>query len=105
LLASTGGHVDGARRAASAGTSPAAVVALSAAADAAVLPAKVADEVRVAALAAPLRSTMVLAAIVAVLVGLPAVLRRRATAAGSRQRSLRARRHTIALRAPPLTFA
>lgn len=104
LVAATGGLAEGPNDVVPAGTAPAAVGVLSAAADAAVLPAKVADDVRVAAQGAPLR-TLVLAGFVALLVGLPAVLRRRATAAASTHRPLRARRHAIALRAPPLQFA
>jgi hypothetical protein len=104
LVAAAGGHTETARHAVSAGGSPAAVGVLSATADAAVLPARVADEVRVAAQSAPVR-TLVLAAFVAVLVGLPAVLGRRTSSAAPTQRPLRARRHVIALRAPPLQFA
>jgi hypothetical protein len=104
LVAATGGLVHDGDRAVSAGATRAAVGALSATADAAVLPARVADEVRVAAQGAPLR-TLVLAAFLAELVGLPAVLRRRASSAAPAQRPLRARRHAIALRAPPLQFA
>ena len=54
--------------------------------------------------AAPLR-ILVLAAVLAVFVGLPPVLRRRTVAPGREFQPLRARRHTIALRAPPLRFA
>lgn len=104
LVAAIGGLVESPGQAPGTGTAPAAVGVLSASTDAAVLPAKVADEVRVAAQGAPVRS-LVLAAIVAVLVGLPAVLRRKASAAGPTHRPLRARRCTIALRAPPLQLA
>ena len=104
LMAATGGLAHGPDHAASDRAAAPAVMMMSAMADAAVLPAKVADEVRVVAQRAPLR-TLVLAACVAALVGLPAVLRRRATAAASTHRPLRARRHAIALRAPPLQFA
>lgn len=77
---------------------------LSQTADAAVLPAGIADDVRAAGQAAPLR-VGVLAAFLGVLVGLPAVLRRRSSLGGNHSQPLRARRHTIALRAPPLQFA
>jgi hypothetical protein len=85
-------------------TLPAAVGVLAQTADVAVLPARIADDVRAAGQAAPPR-ILVLAAVLAVLVGLPAVLRRQAAAAGHDARPLRSRRHTIALRAPPLQFA
>ena len=104
LVAATGGPAEDHRYSASSGASPAAVGMLSATADPAVLPAKVADEVRVAAQSAPLR-ILFMAAVVAVLAGLPAVLRRRASAHGPTPRPLRARRHAIALRAPPLQLA
>lgn len=104
VVAATAGLGESRNQAESTGSTPAAVGVLSASADAAVLPAKVADEVRVAAHGSPVR-TMVVAAVVAVLIGLPAVLRRRASAAAPAHRPLRARRHAIALRAPPLQFA
>ena len=72
--------------------------------DAAVVPGRVADEVRATSHGAPLR-LLILSAVLAVLVGLPAVLRRRLTSGGHDHRPLRARRHSIALRAPPLQFA
>jgi hypothetical protein len=104
LLAATGGLVDAGRQAGSATATPAAVGVLSATADSAILPARIADEVRVAAQSAPTR-LLVLGAVLAVLVGLPAAARRRASAAAALYRPLRARRCTIALRAPPLLFA
>jgi len=104
LVAATGGQGETSQHAVSAVGAAAAVGVLSATSDAAVLPAKVADEVRVAAQGAPLR-TQILAAVLAVLVGLPAVLRRRAIAAAPAHRALQARRYAIALRAPPLQFA
>ena len=103
LLAATGGHLSG-RSAVSATTSPSAVGIMSPAADAAVLPAKVADEIRVSTHFSSARM-LVWVAVLAVLVGLPAVMRRRAAAAGSEHRRLRARRHAISLRAPPLQLA
>ena len=104
LLVATTAHLGGSRDEAVTRPAPAAVAILSQTADAAVLPARIADDVRAAGQAAPLRA-LVLAAVLAVLLGLPAVLRRRASAAGSESHPLRARRHTIALRAPPLQFA
>ena len=104
VVAGTGGLAQSRDQAPSAGAAPAAVGVLSPAADAAVLPARVAHEVRVAAQGSPVR-TMLVAAIVAVLIGLPSVLRRRATATASTHRPLRVRRHAIALRAPPLQLA
>lgn len=103
LLAATTAHLAAGEEPAPP-TQPAAVGVLAQTADVAVLPARIADDVRAAGQAAPLR-ILVLAAILAVLVGLPAVLRRRATAAGHDAQPLRSRRHTIALRAPPLQFA
>ena len=104
LVAATTAHLYGPRDEAVAEAPAAAPGVLSQTSDAAVLPARIADEVRAAGQAAPLR-VLVLAAVLAVLVGLPAVLRRRASAAGHGSQPLRARRHTIALRAPPLQFA
>lgn len=104
LLAATTTHLAGPRDQAGPETRPAAVGVLSQAADAAVLPARIADDVRAAGQAAPQR-VFPLAAVLAVLVGLPAVLRRRTSSGGHDSQPLRARRHTIALRAPPLQFA
>jgi hypothetical protein len=104
LLAAAGGHLADARSALPAGDIPAAVALMTRVPDAAVIPARVADEVRVASQGAPLR-LLVLAAVLAVLVGLPAVQHRRASSFALDHRPLRARRHTIALRAPPLQFA
>lgn len=104
LLAASTAHLGGLRDEAAPRTPPAAVAVLPQTPDAAVLPARIAGDARAAGQAAPLR-VLVLAAVLAVLVGLPAVLRRRVSAAGHHARPLRARRHTIALRAPPLQFA
>ena len=104
LLAATAGHLSGPSDSASGTTSPSAVGILSPAADAAVLPAKVADEIRVSTHFSTARM-LVWIAVLAVLVGLPAVVRRRAAVAGSDHRRLRARRHAISLRAPPLQLA
>jgi hypothetical protein len=83
---------------------PAAVGALSAAADPAVLPAKVTDDVRAATSHTPLRG-LVLAALLTAAVALPAAFRRRASAFRRDQRPLHSRRSAIALRAPPLQLA
>ncbi|MGI8810510.1 MAG: hypothetical protein ACR2KK_22200 [Acidimicrobiales bacterium] len=104
LLAATAGHLSGPPDAVSEGATPAAVGVLSAAADAAVLPARLGDDVRVSAQLSTSRFLM-LGAALAVLVGLPAVLRRRTAVAGRDDKRLRVRRHVIALRAPPLQLA
>lgn len=104
LLAVTTAHLAAPGDAAVPPTPPAAVGVVSQAPDAPVLPARIADEVRAGGQAASLRIP-VLGAVVAVLVGLPAVLRRRMSAAGHDAQPRRARRHTISLRAPPLQFA
>lgn len=104
LLAATTAHLAGPRHVAGPETPATAVGALSQTQVAAVLPARIADDVRAAGQAAPLRVVAV-AAVLAVLVGLPAVLRRRTSTGGHGSQPLRARRHTIALRAPPLQFA
>ena len=104
LLAATAGHLAGPRHVAGPETPPAAVGVLSQTQDAAVLPGRIADDVRAAGQAAPMR-VFVVAAVLAVLVGLPALLRRRTSTGGQDSQPLRARRHTIALRAPPLQFA
>jgi hypothetical protein len=104
LLAAGGGYLAGTDRPATAGMPPAVVGLLSQTPDAAIMPARIADEVRAAGAAAPLR-VLVVAGMLALLAGLPAPLRRRIAAPGNEHRPLRARRHTIALRAPPLRFA
>ena len=104
LLAAAGGHLASPRQPLPAAEMPAAVGALRGATDAAVIPARVADEVRAASHGAPLR-LLFFAAILAVVIGLPAVLRRRTSSAERAHQPLRARRHAIALRAPPLRFA
>lgn len=105
LIAATAAHLGGPQDQAGPETLPAAVGVLSQAADAAILPARIADDVRAAAgQAGPLR-VFVLAAVLAGLVGLPVMLRRRTSAGGHDSHPLRARRHTIALRAPPLQLA
>lgn len=104
LLAATAAHLGDPRDHAGLEALPSAVGVLSQSPDAAVLPARIADDVRAAGQASPLR-VFVVAAVLAGLVGLPAVLRRRISAGGHDSQPLRARRHTIALRAPPLQFA
>jgi hypothetical protein len=104
LLAASGGPLAGTDRLASSNVLPAAVGVLSQAPDAAIIPARIAAEIRAGGATAPLR-VLVIAAVLAMLAGLPAILRRRTAAPGSEHRPLRARRHTIALRAPPLRFA
>ena len=104
LLAAAGGHLASPRDTIPAAEMPAAVGVLTGGPDAAVIPARIADEVRAPSHGAPLRLLVVNAAL-AVLVGLPAVLRLSLTSAGDDDQPLRARRHAIALRAPPLQFA
>ena len=104
LVAATAGHVSGPRDAVSGHATSPAVGILAAAADGAVLPAKVADDIRVNAHFSASR-TLALTAVPALLIALPALMRRRAAVAGQDHQRLRARRHAIALRAPPLRFA
>jgi hypothetical protein len=104
LVAATTAHLAGPRAQTAPEALGAAVGVLSQTPDAAVLPARIADDVRAAGQAAPLRVILV-AAVLAVLVGLPGVLRRRTAPGGHDSQPLRARRHTITLRAPPLQFA
>lgn len=103
LLAAAAGHLSGPGDALSRTTAPVAVGILSSAPDAAVLPARISEEVRVNAQISTSR-LLVLVAALAVLVGLPAAMCHRATVAGRDDKRLRARRHAIALRAPPLQF-
>lgn len=104
LLGATSAHLGAPVQTVAAGAPPAAVGVVSQTSDAALLPARVAGELHAASQAAPLR-TLVVAAVLALLVGLPAVLRRRHAVDGGGTQPLRNRRHTIALRAPPLQFA
>ena len=101
LVATASAQVDGGRHPVTGAPPLAAVGVLSAAADAAVVPPRAGDELRGVATGASLR-ILVLAAVLAVLVGLPAVLRRASAACGRASQPLRARRYTITLRAPPL---
>ena len=104
LLAAAGGQFAGAPEPAVTGQRPDTVGVLSPASDAAIIPARIADEVRSGGSAVTLR-ILAVAAVLAALVGLPAALRRRAALPGLDHQPLRSRRHTIALRAPPLQFA
>ncbi|HEX2046477.1 MAG TPA: hypothetical protein VHF27_01855 [Acidimicrobiales bacterium] len=104
LLAAGGGLTGGAPDRPPEGAPEPAVAVLSAAADVAVLPARLVDDVRSAASAGPSR-VVVLGAVLASLLGLPALVRGGAPPAGRGRRALRTRRHAIALRAPPLAFA
>ena len=103
LVAATAGQVSGPHDGVSSNATSAAVRILGPAADAAVLPAKVADEIRVSAHFSTSRA-LVLMAVLALLIALPALMRRRAAVAGRDHQRLRTRRHAIALRAPPLQF-
>ena len=102
LVAATAGHVS--RDAVSSHATSPAVGILAPAADVAVLPAKLADDIRVSAHFSTSRA-LVLVAVLALLIALPAVMRRRAAVAGRDKQRLRIRRHAIALRAPPLQLA
>ena len=82
----------------------AAVGVLSVTFDAAILPPRAADELRLSSAGAPLR-ILVLAAVLAALVALPTVLRRTSSTGGRGEQPLRWRRYAIALRAPPLRLA
>lgn len=104
LLAVIAGQPGGQPSSASGSHAPAAIGVLSPPADDAVLPGRVSDEVGVAVHSAPMR-TLALAAVLTPLLGVPALLRRRASAVGRSHQPLRSRRHTIALRAPPVQFA
>ena len=104
LLAAGGGLTGGSPGGTSEGVPQPAVAVLSPTADVAVLPARMADEVRSAASAAPSRA-LVLGAVLASVLGLPALLRRSSPPSGRGRRALRTRRNAIPLRAPPLLFA
>ncbi len=103
-LLAAGGNLTGASPAnvSEGGVQPA-VAVLAPTVDAAVLPARVVDEVRAAGSATPARA-LVVGAVLASLLGLPTLLRRTSPAPGSGREPLRTRRHTIALRAPPPRF-
>jgi hypothetical protein len=104
LVAGTAGHIGHDRTASGRHAPLAAAAILDPAGDHAVLPARVAGEVRVADHAGPARGLMV-AAILAMLVGGSAAIRGRGAPGGTEVRNLRIRRHDIALRAPPLRLA
>lgn len=79
-----------------------ATAGLAGASDAALLPARLADGARVATLSGGTLRIVALLAVLAALAASPAARRGRASAASAGYRVLRARRHAIALRAPPL---
>ena len=101
LLAAGAGLSGGSPARVSEGLPQPAVAVLSPTADVAVLPGRPVDEVRSAASGAPSRA-VVLGALLASVLGLPALLRRTSPPAGRGPRPLRTRRYAIALRAPPL---
>ncbi|MDQ4068978.1 MAG: hypothetical protein M3203_05840 [Actinomycetota bacterium] len=103
-LGATSGQWDASRDRPSASPHSSAVAALSTASDEAVLPGRVSNEIRTAASAAPLRA-FAIAAVVAALFGLGAHLSRTSLTSPGGLAPLRARRHAIALRAPPLQSA
>jgi hypothetical protein len=103
VVAATGSVARNQAPAFSPGTAHATVATSAAGSDPAVLPAKVVDEVGSPAHTTPLRMPL-MAAVVAGLAGVAAVVRSRGSTEDSRHRPLRARRHTIAVRAPPLQF-
>ena len=104
LMAAGAGHLSAGSDSFSGNGSPTAVGVMSPATDAATLPARVADELRGGTHFSTTRM-LVWVAVLAVLVGLPAIVRLRAAVAGSDHRRLQARRHIISLRAPPLQLA
>ena len=83
---------------------PAAVGLLSARSEAAILPPRAADELRLSSSGVPLR-ILVLAGVLAALVALPTVLRQTSSTGSRGKQPLRSRRYAIALRAPPLRLA
>ena len=103
LLAAGGGLAGRSTDDPSSGPPQPAVAALSATVDVAVLPARVVDEIRGSGATTPSR-ILVAGAVLASLAGLPALLGRTAPDAGRGRQPLRIRRHSIALRAPPLRF-
>ena len=103
LLAATGVHLGGAHPAVPTAEIPTTVGVLTRAPGATVTPSRAADEVLAAGKGTPL-PLLVLTAALGVLVGLPAVRGRRTSPAGRDHQPLLARRHTIALRGPPLQF-
>jgi hypothetical protein len=102
VLAATAGHLaEAGRTTAPAITAAAAVGGQPASANPAVLPARLTDDVRAATDSTPLRG-LLLAALLGTVAASPAAFRRRASASTRDHRPLQARRHAIALRAPPL---
>lgn len=104
VVAAAGGHLARSRPAQAPGEAPAAIALLSGVPAAAFVPAHLADEVRAGGQATPHRLPFLVASLAA-LAGLPAMLRWRTAARGRDHQPLRARRHAISLRAPPLRFA
>ena len=104
LVVVSAGLMSGPGDAVSSHASSPAVGILAAAADVAVLPATTGDEIRISAHFSTSRA-LVPMAVLGLLIGLPAVMRRRAAVAGRDHQRLRIRRHAIALRAPPLQFS
>ena len=104
VLSATAGQAAGTGQTGSQRLPPAAAGIVSPAADAAVLPARVAEEVRAATHGSALHA-LAIAAVLAALAGAPATLRCRAFAEVIHHRPLRTRRHSIVLRAPPLQLA
>lgn len=84
--------------------SPVAVASMSTEPEAAMLPPRTADELRVSTSGTPLR-VLVLAAVLALLVALPPVRRQTSTLTGRDEHPLRSHRYAISLRAPPLRLA
>ncbi|MGH9263452.1 MAG: hypothetical protein ACRD1D_02040 [Acidimicrobiales bacterium] len=82
----------------------AAVGLLSVRSEAAILPPRAADELRLSSSGAPLR-VLVLAAVLAALVALATVLRPTSSTGSRGKQPVRSRRYAIALRAPPLRLA
>lgn len=104
LLAGTAAQPGDAGNALAKTAPPAAVDLLSVRSEAAILPPRVADELRLSSSGTPLR-ILVMAAVLAGLVALPTVLRQTSSTGNRGGQPLRSRRYTIALRAPPLRLA
>lgn len=79
-----------------------AIAGLSGASDAALLPGRMADDVRAAAYSGGSLRVLLLPAVLAAVLGIPAARRRRGGAPAHDHRVLQTRRHVIGLRAPPL---
>ncbi len=83
----------------------AAIAGLSGASGAALLPARMADDARAAAYSGGSLRILLLPAVLAAVLGIPAARRRRGRAPAHDHRVLQTRRHVIAVRAPPLQLA